>query len=118
MADPRIRTIKIKTGVVKRTIKEKTSYEKEAKIEEQRNEKFKSEPEPDEHKIRKQNEVIEETYLMIPDTVRRLKKARDDLKNCLETESDLAETEECKEAKNYVEEANKVIEEHESQAQQ
>jgi len=30
MADPRIKTIKIKTGVVKRLAKEKVMYEKEA----------------------------------------------------------------------------------------
>lgn len=38
MADPRIKTLKIKTGVVKRLAKEKVVYEKEA--EQQKNRYF------------------------------------------------------------------------------
>lgn len=43
MADPRIKTLKIKTGVLKRIAKEKTTYIKEVGIEQERYEKFKSE---------------------------------------------------------------------------
>ncbi|EFB29058.1 hypothetical protein PANDA_009050, partial [Ailuropoda melanoleuca] len=43
MADPRVRQIKIKTGVVKRLVKEKIMYEKEAKQQEEKIEKMKAE---------------------------------------------------------------------------
>uniref|UniRef100_A0A8D2D3K0 Tubulin-specific chaperone A n=1 Tax=Sciurus vulgaris TaxID=55149 RepID=A0A8D2D3K0_SCIVU len=43
MADPRVRQIKIKTGVVKRLVKEKVMYEKEAKQQEEKIEKMKAE---------------------------------------------------------------------------
>ena len=41
MADPRLRSMKIKTGVVTRITKEKTSYEKETQSEKDRLQKFK-----------------------------------------------------------------------------
>lgn len=41
MADPRLRQIKIKTGVVTRITKEKVSYEKETENEKRRLEKLK-----------------------------------------------------------------------------
>lgn len=43
MSDPRIRTLKIKTGVVKRLTKEKLIYEKEAEQQRDRVQKFKDE---------------------------------------------------------------------------
>lgn len=43
MADPRLKTLKIKTGVLKRIVKEKSTYIKEVGIEEARYEKFKNE---------------------------------------------------------------------------
>lgn len=43
MADPRIKTIKIKTGVVRRIAKEKVMYEKEADQQRGRIQKFKDE---------------------------------------------------------------------------
>ncbi|XP_012520076.1 PREDICTED: tubulin-specific chaperone A isoform X2 [Propithecus coquereli] len=43
MADPRVRQIKIKTGVVKRLVKEKVMYEKEAKQQEEKIEKMRAE---------------------------------------------------------------------------
>lgn len=70
MADPRIRQLVIKTGVVKRLAKEKTVYEKEVKTEFVRLEKFKTDG-ADEHVIRKQEEVIQECQMMIPDSKRR-----------------------------------------------
>ena len=41
MADPRIKAIRIKTGVVKRLAKEKVMYEKEADQQRERIQKFK-----------------------------------------------------------------------------
>ncbi|KAG7300089.1 hypothetical protein JYU34_015628 [Plutella xylostella] len=92
MADPRIRQIKIKTGVVKRIAKETTVYEKEAELQKIRVQKTKDEGR-DEHDVRKQEEVLQEALMMVPDCQRRLVKAFLDLKNILETEQDLKENE-------------------------
>lgn len=70
MADPRLRQIFIKTGVVRRYAKEKISYEKEAVTEQKRIQKFRDENR-DEHDIRKQEEVIQESLMMIPDCQRK-----------------------------------------------
>ncbi|XP_028038014.1 tubulin-specific chaperone A [Bombyx mandarina] len=93
MADPRIRQIKIKTGVVKRIAKEKVVYEKEAELQKNRIQRIKDEGQ-DEHNIRKQEEVLQESLMMVPDCQRRLIKAYTDLKTTLETEQDLKEHEE------------------------
>lgn len=45
MSDPRIRTLKIKTGVVKRLAKEKVTYEKEAAQQRERIQKLKEQGE-------------------------------------------------------------------------
>lgn len=70
MADPRLRQLTIKTGVVKRLTKEKTVCEKEVVTEQHRLERFKSEG-ADEHVLKKQEEVIAECLMMLPDTLRR-----------------------------------------------
>ena len=43
MADPRLRTLKIKTGIVKRLTKEKISYELESEQQKKRIERMRSE---------------------------------------------------------------------------
>ncbi|KAK6179685.1 hypothetical protein SNE40_011990 [Patella caerulea] len=78
MADTRIRQIKIKTGVVKRIAKEKIMYEKEAVQIEEKIEKMKIDGK-DEHDIRKQTEVLQESKAMVPDTLKRLRNAVEDL---------------------------------------
>ncbi|CAG5127563.1 unnamed protein product [Candidula unifasciata] len=93
MADSRLRGIKIQTGVVRRLTKEKESYEKEAVYLAERLEKMKADGK-DEHDIRKQGEVLQESRCMIPDTVKRLKKAYRELSELLDKEADLADTEE------------------------
>jgi len=45
MSDPRIRTLKIKTGVVKRLAKEKVTYEKEAAQQREKIQKLKEQGE-------------------------------------------------------------------------
>lgn len=70
MADPRIRQITIKTGVVKRLSKEKTVYKKEVINEENRLEKFKTQG-ADSHVLKKQEEVIQECLMMVPDCQKR-----------------------------------------------
>ncbi|XP_019881262.1 tubulin-specific chaperone A [Aethina tumida] len=104
MADPRIRTIKIKAGVAKRLAKEKTVYEKEAEQQRARIEKYKQDGK-DEYEIRKQEEVLQESLMMVPDCQRRLKVAYDELVKILETEADLAENEEYINAKKILEDA-------------
>ncbi|XP_002731209.1 tubulin-specific chaperone A-like [Saccoglossus kowalevskii] len=104
-ADPRIRQIKIKTGVVKRLTKEKAMYEKEsieqaAKVQKMEDEK------KDEYDIRKQKEVLQESKQMIPDCEKRLRKAHSELTTMLENEKDLEETEEYKAAQTVLQEAN------------
>lgn len=70
MADPRVKQLRIKTGVVKRLFKEKISYEKEAVSQRNRIDKFKGEGK-DEHVIRKEEEVLQECLMIIPDSQRR-----------------------------------------------
>uniref|UniRef100_A0A6P7FWM7 Tubulin-specific chaperone A n=1 Tax=Diabrotica virgifera virgifera TaxID=50390 RepID=A0A6P7FWM7_DIAVI len=60
MADPRIRTIKIKTGVVRRLAKEKSFYEREVEAQKVRIEKYKADGK-DEYDLRKQEEVLNES---------------------------------------------------------
>jgi len=92
MADPRIRTLKIKTGVVKRIAKEKLTYEKEAETQKQRIHRLKAEGK-DEYVLRKEEEVLQESLMMVPDCQRRLVKAYDELKGIIESEQDLKDTE-------------------------
>lgn len=104
MADPRLKTIKIKTGVVKRLTKEKVVYEREVETQQQRIERFKKEGK-DEYDIRKQEEVLQECLMMVPDCQRRLLKAYDELKQIVDTEHDLKEKEELKVAQTILAEA-------------
>lgn len=101
MADPRIRQIKIKTGIVKRLVKEEMSYKTEARQQEEKIERLKAEA-GDLYVIKKQMEVLQESRMMIPDSHRRLTIAHADLLQLLETEEDLAESEEYKEARNIL----------------
>lgn len=64
----------------------------------------------DEHDIRKQEEVLQESLMMVPDCHRRLAKAFNELKILLESEAALSESEE------YIT-AKKVLEEAEAQLQ-
>ncbi|KAG7477038.1 hypothetical protein MATL_G00089100 [Megalops atlanticus] len=101
MTDPRVRQIKIKTGVVKRLAKEKILYIKEAKQQEEKREHLRADA-GDEYVIKKQMEVLQESKMMIPDCHRRLALAHADLLQLLDTEEDLAELEEYKEARNIL----------------
>ncbi|EFN88956.1 tubulin-specific chaperone A [Harpegnathos saltator] len=107
MSDPRVRTLKIKTGVVKRLAKEKVTYEKEAAQQRERIQKLKDQ-DKDGYDIRKQEEVLQESLMMVPDCQRRLVKAFEELKKILDTEQDL------KELEDYIE-AEKVLQEAEAQ---
>uniref|UniRef100_A0A3Q3FJA9 Tubulin-specific chaperone A n=1 Tax=Kryptolebias marmoratus TaxID=37003 RepID=A0A3Q3FJA9_KRYMA len=113
MADQTIRQIKIKTGIVKRLAKEEVAYKTEAKQQEEKIERLKAEG-GDDYVIKKQMEVLQESRMMIPDCRRRLAIAHADLLQFLsftktlglqvdlESEEELAESEEYKEAKNVL----------------
>lgn len=70
MADPRIRQLTIKSGVVKRLTKEKIVYEKEIDQQRARIVKLKDAGK-DDHTMRKEDEVLQESLMMVPDTQRR-----------------------------------------------
>eukprot|EP00794_Sanderia_malayensis_P009888 gene9888-10898_t len=103
--DPRLRQIKIKTGIIKRIAKERSMYEKEVKDHEIKAEKMKEEGK-DEYDIRKQIEILNESKQMIPDCTKRLKNAYSELTQILEKEQDLAETEDYKVAKDLLQEVS------------
>ncbi|XP_072037905.1 tubulin-specific chaperone A-like [Amphiura filiformis] len=96
-ADPRIRQIKIKTGVLKRNEKEMKMYQKEATAEEAKLEKMKAEA-GDEYVIKKQGEILAESRMMIPDCRKRVIAAHADLTNLLAAEEEMKEAEEYKTA--------------------
>ncbi|XP_062554034.1 tubulin-specific chaperone A [Armigeres subalbatus] len=91
MSDPRLRQLTIKTGVVKRLSKEKTVYEKEVVTQRNRIDKLKTEG-ADDHVLRKQEEVLQESMMMVPDCQRRLAKAFDDLSEMIKNEEELKES--------------------------
>lgn len=104
MADPRLRQLKIKTGVVKRLAKEKIVYEKECDQQRAYVEKIKRDGK-DEYEIRKQEEVLQESLMMVPDCQRRLVRGYEDLNNLVENEHDLKNTEDYQIAIKVLEEA-------------
>ncbi|TSK71986.1 AP-3 complex subunit beta-1 [Bagarius yarrelli] len=83
---------------IHRLAKEELLYIKEAKQQEEKIEHLKAEA-GDEYYIKKQMEVLQESRMMIPDCHRRLAMAHADLQQLLETEADLEESEEYKEAR-------------------
>ena len=77
--DPRLKKLRIATGVVKRCGKEKLSYRKEADMQREKIEKMKVEGK-EEANIKKMNECMQESLMMIPDCHRRLEKAINELR--------------------------------------
>ncbi|XP_071964574.1 tubulin-specific chaperone A-like [Antedon mediterranea] len=93
-ADPRLRQLKIKTGVLKRCAKEKIMYQKEGEQIAEKIEKMKADNK-DEYDIKKQMEVLAESKMMIPDCTKRIEAAYSDLEQLIEEcKTDFAETEE------------------------
>ncbi|XP_017543018.1 tubulin-specific chaperone A isoform X1 [Pygocentrus nattereri] len=104
MADPRIRQIKIKTGVVKRLAKEEVLYIKEAKQQEERIERLKAEA-GDEYLIKKQpyaENRAASCLVLDCDQFQLDGSLVQNKPRILETEEDLAETEEYKEARSIL----------------
>nr|CAD7437828.1 unnamed protein product [Timema bartmani]CAD7463628.1 unnamed protein product [Timema tahoe] len=111
MSDPRLKTLRIKTGVVKRLAKEKLMYQKEAEQQKERVQKFKDEGKC-EHDIRKQEEVLQESLMMVPDCQRRLMKAYEELKDLIENEEELKSSQEYVAAQKILEESKAELPEH------
>mmetsp|Transcript_15316 Transcript_15316/g.25573 ORF Transcript_15316/g.25573 Transcript_15316/m.25573 type:complete len:130 (+) Transcript_15316:90-479(+) len=66
--------LRIQLGVCKRMVKEVASYEKEVLTNEEKVQKMRDEGK-DPYDIRKQEDVLQESYMMIPDSKSRLEKS-------------------------------------------
>lgn len=82
-SDPRLKKLRIQTGVVKRCGKEKLSYRKEANLQKGKLEKMKQEGK-DDIQIKNMSEQIQESLMMIPDCHRRLEKGVGEIKVLLQ----------------------------------
>eukprot|EP01040_Poterioochromonas_malhamensis_P000510 gene510-544_t len=99
--------LKVQIGVCKRMKKEVAAYEKEVITNEARVQKMKDEGR-DIYDIRKQEEVLQESYMMVPDSKNRFQEALNELNNLLEQYAeDAAVTEETRtEARAILEESS------------
>lgn len=93
--DPRLKPIRIQTGVVKRLAKEKLSYQKEAAMLEEKLEAFKnSDVGADDAAVARQTAILNESKMMIPDCQRRLEVGVQELHKLVEqAEDDVKATE-------------------------
>jgi len=107
--DPRLKKLRIATGVVKRCGKEKLSYRKEADMQREKIEKMKNEGK-EEIEIRKMNECMQESLMMIPDCHRRLEKAINELRPLYEElEKEFPEANEVTDAKAALENSDEHL---------
>eukprot|EP01036_Dinobryon_divergens_P024672 gene24672-33143_t len=75
--------LSIQVGICKRMVKEVSSYEKEVIQNEAKVQKMRDDNK-DEYDIRKQEEVLQESYMMIPDSKSRLEQTIEDLSALLD----------------------------------
>ena len=80
-------------------------YEKEAKQQEEKTEKMKAKDGVN-YAIKKQAEILQESWTVIPDCQRRLEAAHTDLLQLLESKKDLEEAEKYKEARLVLDSVN------------
>ncbi|KAJ3016702.1 hypothetical protein HKX48_003906 [Thoreauomyces humboldtii] len=78
-----LKKLKAQTGAVKRIGKDLSYYDQEAVTQQARIDKLISSG-ADEHDVRKQREVLDETHQMMPDGKKRLAAAHRDLKDLLD----------------------------------
>ena len=71
--------LKTQLGIAKRMVKEVNSYEKEVATNEARVQKMRDDGK-DPYDIRKQEEVLQESYMMVPDSKARLESAFEELR--------------------------------------
>jgi tubulin-specific chaperone A len=101
---PTLKNLRIKTGVLIRTHKELQHYHLELQTQKDKVAKMREDGR-DVYDIKKQVEVQEETEVMIPDTMRRLAKAVDDLQGAVAmSESECAGSEQLIAAKKALQE--------------
>ena len=74
--------LKLQLGVSKRLVKEVASYEREVLCQESKVQKMKDEGK-DVYDIRKQEEVLQESYMMVPDSKGRFEASIFELSNTL-----------------------------------
>ncbi|KAJ8611989.1 hypothetical protein CTAYLR_004401 [Chrysophaeum taylorii] len=79
--------VAIKTGIVKRLVKEVAHYKVETQQHESRVEQMKSDGK-DVYDIKKAQEILDETRMMITDASRRLDDALDELENLMDAVGD------------------------------
>merc|ERR1719247_3943885 len=104
MADPRIKELRIKTGIVKRCGKEILMYQKEADQIKEKIKKMQAEGQ-DAYLIQKQEGLLQETLNVIPDCQKRFTNTYNELKNLVDNETELADDEIYKAAKAQIEES-------------
>ncbi|KAI8852536.1 tubulin binding cofactor A [Chytridium lagenaria] len=102
-----VRDLKIKTGVAKRIGKELKSYRSEFQKQQERIDEL-IKKDTDEHTVRKQREVLEETNQMLPDTHRRLVAAVQELEAVV-AEFLSGESEEITEAKDIIQTSTALL---------
>lgn len=95
MDTERLRQIRLKTGVLKRLAKEKIVYEREVEEQKARIERLRAEGK-DDYVLRKEEEVLTEAHMMVPDVIRRLGKFLNETLEYLEGEDDLKDSQEYK----------------------
>ncbi|CAL4208427.1 unnamed protein product [Meganyctiphanes norvegica] len=85
MADPRIKELRIKTGIVKRCGKEILMYQKEADQIKEKIKKMQAEGQ-DAYLIQKQDGLLQETLNVIPDCQKRFTNTYNELKDLVDNE--------------------------------
>ena len=78
-----VKQLKIKTGTVKRINREYHSYEEELKVERERLDKMRA-GQAEDYSVKKQQDIIQESISMLPNTKKRLRDAVEDLQAFLQ----------------------------------
>lgn len=105
------RQLKIKSGIVRRITREFESYQKEILKDKDRIEKLRDNG-GTESEIRKQEEVLQETISMVPNTRKRLQDGLEDLMNFMkenDTVEEVITSEEWNEASVIISKAQETI---------
>lgn len=105
------RQLKIKSGIVRRITREFESYQKEILKDKDRIEKLRDN-DGTESEIRKQEEVLQETISMVPNTRKRLQDGLEDLMNFMkenDTVEEVITSEEWNEASVIISKAQETI---------
>lgn len=87
-----LKKIKIQTGVLKRIAKEKTMYEKEVITLTKQVEEMQAQGK-DEYDIKKRNECLDESKMMVPECEKRLQVAIETMSSLLNDNTDASQNE-------------------------